>query len=133
MSVLPFLFIRQMEEKYAIKLKGDRATVLWEPRFQIHQASFVWRDRVELIQGDFQIEINPLLWLKSRIWSISLKGDGATLRFLGDWLKKTGVDEVKTERLRLELDFFQGEIHEIHLVEVVSPDYQFQIKSRAVS
>lgn len=133
MSGLPFLFIQQMEKKHAIHLKGERPLILLLPRFKVKKASFVWENRVELVEGDFEIEINPLAWIRSQIWSIKLEGDGAVIRFLGDWKRKTGVSEIKADRLRLALDFDHGDIHEIHHVEVMSPEYQLQIKTREIS
>lgn len=131
-SALPVLFIRQMEHKYAIILKGERNLVLFTPRFKVKNASFVWNDKVELLQGNFDIQLDPLAWIRDRVWAMSLQGDGSKLRFLGEWLKKTGVSEIQTTRLRLALDFYDGDIREIHQVEVVAPDYQFQIQSRVV-
>ncbi|HCM43112.1 MAG TPA: hypothetical protein DIS66_07375 [Candidatus Omnitrophica bacterium] len=130
MSVLPILFIRQIEKKHEIVLKGERNLILIQPRFKVKKASFVWKNRVELVQGDFEIMLDPWAWVSSRLWAMSLQGDGAKLRFLGDWLRKTGVKEVQTTRLRLALDFDDGEIREIRKVEVVSPNYQLQIQSR---
>lgn len=131
-SALPVLFVRQMEHKYSIVLKGERDRVLFTPRFKVKNASFVWNDKVELLQGNFDIQLDPLAWIRDRVWAMSLQGDGSKLRFLGDWLKKTGVREIQTTKLRLALDFYDGDIREIHQVEVVAPDYQFQIQSRVV-
>jgi len=131
-SVLPVLFIRQIERKHEIVLMGERSPILIQPRFRVKNASFIWKNRVELVQGDFEIKLDPWAWLKSRVWAMSLQGDGSKLRFLGDWLRKTGVKEVQTTRLRLELDFADGEIRDIRQVEVVSPNYQLQIQSREV-
>ncbi len=106
--------------------------MLFTPRFKVKNASFVWNDKVELLQGNFDIQLDPLAWIRDRVWAMSLQGDGSKLRFLGEWLKKTGVSEIQTTKLRLALDFYDGDIREIHQVEVVAPDYQFQIQSRVV-
>jgi hypothetical protein len=119
-----------MESRYEIHLRGEKSFSWFAPSVKIKNAAFIWDDQVELVSGDFQVSVDPLIWLRRRIWSMQLTGDGAKLRFLGDWLKKAGVEEVKTTRLRLALDFSDDGIQDIHTVEILAPDYQFQIQSR---
>ncbi len=132
MTIAPLFFLKHIEKKYALKLNGKKSLALILPKAKIKQASFIWNEKVELMGGDFEVEVDPFLWLQSGIWSMRLKGDGARLRFLGDWLKKTGVSEVETTRLRLALQFSNDGIQDIDTVDLVSPNYQLQIHSREV-
>ena len=131
MTASPIFFLKHIEKKYSLELKGQKTLFLILPKAKIKHASFIWNQKVELIEGDFEVEVDPFLWLKSGIWSMHLKGDGARLRFLGDWLRKTGVSEVQTTRLRLALQFSNEGIQDIDTVDLVSPNYQLQIYSRA--
>lgn len=130
MIAFPLLFLKHIEKKYAIDFKGKISFSCLAPKIKIKNAAFVWSEKVELKGGDFEVSVDPLVWLQSRIWSMHLKGDGAKLHFLGDWLKKTGVSEVHTTRLRLALQFSNEGIHEIDTIDLVSPNYQLQIQSR---
>jgi hypothetical protein len=130
MMACPIFFLRHMESKYAFQLKGEKQLSWFWPHAKVQKASFVWDQKVELIDGDFEIEIDPWMWIKHRIWSMRLSGDGARLRFIGDWVRKTGVSEVKTSRLRLKLQFSNEGIHEIDTIDLISPDYKIQIHSR---
>lgn len=130
MAILPISFMHFLETQYQIKISGEKFFLWGQPAISIRNAAFVWQDKVELVQGDFKISLDPIAGFKRRAWSMRLNGDGARLRFLGDWLKKTGVEEVQTKRLRLALDFSAQGIQDIHTVELVAPDYQFQIQSR---
>ena len=130
MAAFPLLFLKHLEKKYAIDFKGEISFSFFRPKLKIKNAAFVWNQKVELRDGDFEVDVDPLIWLQSRIWSMHLKGDGAKLRFLGDWLTKAGVSEVNTTRLRLALQFSSEGIHEIDTIDLVSPNYQLQIQSR---
>ncbi len=130
MTAAPIFFLKHIEKKYSLSLQGNKSLALILPKATVKHASFIWSQKVELVDGDFEIEVDPFIWLKSGIWSIRLKGDGARLRFLGDWLKKTGVSEVQTTRLRLALQFSNDDIQDIDTVDLVSPNYQLQIHSR---
>ena len=129
MVALPFFFIKHFEKKYATHVDGRKTFSLFKPKVKIDQASLVWYQKIALEKGDFEIEVDPRIWLRDRIWAIHAKGDGAQLRFLGDWLRKTGVDKVTTTRLRLALNFSNEGIQDIDTVDLVAPNYQLQIHS----
>lgn len=130
MVFFPLHFLKHVQKKYAIDLKGQMSFSVLKPKLKIKNAAFIWDQKVELKHGNFDVEVDPLIWLRSGIWSMRLSGDGAQLRFLGDWLKKTGVSEVHTTRLRLALQFSNEGIHDIDTVDLVSPNYQLQVHSR---
>ena len=130
MVLFPLFFLKHIENKYEISLKGKKYFSLIQPKITVKGAAFIWKQKVELIEGNFEVEVDPFIWIQSQVWSVRAKGDGARLRFLGDWLQKTGVDEVQATRLRLALQFSKEGIHDIDTVDLVSPGYQFQIHSR---
>lgn len=129
-AVFPLFFLNYLADKYSISLQGKKSFFPFQPKIKIRNASFIWNEKVELQNGDFEVEVNPLRWLQSRVWSIRMKGDGAEMRFLGDWLTKTGIDQIKTTRLRLALEFSNEGISDIQTVDLVAPNYQLQIHSR---
>lgn len=130
MVLTPLFFLRHIENKYSLSLKGKKHFSVIQPKLKIKNAAFTWNDKVELVDGDFEVEVDPLVYFRSQIWSVRARGDGARLRFLGDWLKKTGVAEVQATRLRLAVQFSNDGIQDIDTVELVSPHYQFQVQSR---
>lgn len=131
MVAVPLLFLKHIEKKYSIVLVGKKTFSFLSPHIKITRAAFIWADKVELVEGDLDVEVNAWEWLTTRIWTMKLVADGAALRFVGDWLKKTGVESVRATRLRVDIDWDDHGIHEIHAVELISPQYQFQIKNRA--
>ena len=130
MIAFPIFFLKHFENKYSVHLQGKKNFSLIQPKVKINQASLVWNDKIALEKGDFEIEVDPWQWLQTRIWSIRVRGDGAELRFLGDWLRKTGVSEVRTTRLRLAISFSDEGIQDIDTVDLVASNYQLQIHSR---
>lgn len=132
-TALPFFFLRFLENKYSVTLSGQKYPAWIEPRIFVKNAAFAWQDRVELLPSDLDVRLDMQAWLKLRKWRVQLKGDGAALKFLGDWRRKTGVEAVKAQTLRLDLDFSAEGISEIRNVELVSPEYKFQIAAREKS
>jgi len=130
MVTFPILFLKHFEEKYSVHLLGKKSFSLIRPQVKINQASFVWNDKIALEKGNFEIGVDPWVWLQTRVWSVRVRGDGAKLRFLGEWLRKTGVSEVTATRLRLAISFSNEGIQDIDTVDLVAANYQLQIHSR---
>ncbi len=130
MVSLPILFIKKMEKKYSISLTGQKSFSFLSPKVKIKHAAFIWDQKVRFIDGDLEVSVDALKWLGFHVWAMDLIADGAQLSFVGDWLKKTGVRDVTATRLRVDVDFSAEGLSDVRHVELIAPQYQFQIKSR---
>ena len=117
-----------LQKRIDLKIQGFLQPSIVQSSFQIHQASFVWKDKVKFLSGDLDLRYDLAYFLRYGKWHIQILSKNAVIYLLGDWAKIQGRGEVPLTKLRADLVFDQKKILDINNLEAYSPTFHFSIK-----
>ncbi|MSR76698.1 MAG: hypothetical protein EXS63_00510 [Candidatus Omnitrophica bacterium] len=122
------LVFKDIQTRIGLQMQGALVPSVFQSRFQINQANFIWKDRVKFISGDLDLRYDLAYFLTHGKWHIQIQSDNAVIYLLGDWAKIQGRGNVSLTQLRADLTFDQKKILDIGYLEAHSPTFNFSIK-----
>lgn len=126
---LNFWVYRELQSRLKIQLAGRYMPALFIPSFEVRQGSFVWDDRVQLVDGNFKVTFDPLTLISQRGIRVILKSKASKIRFLGNWALQQGLEAATVDSLVADIILGRRGLAGINEVEVLSQTFQFSLKN----
>lgn len=126
---LNFWVYRELQARLKIQLAGDYIPSLFIPSFEVRQGSFVWDDRVQLVDGNFKVTFDPLTLISQRGIRVILKSRASKIRFLGSWALQQGLEAATVDSLVADVVLGRRGLAAVNEVEVKSQTFQFSLKN----
>ena len=117
-----------LQHRLGIRVTGNFIPSLFVPNFSMKNASFEWKDKVQLVSGDLKVEYRPLSLLPWKRLRIRLSGKGFHVNLLGSWAKMQGVQNAVVDSFGADFEMDAREIREIYLLDAQSKAFQFHIQ-----
>ncbi len=126
---LNFWVYRELQARLKIQLSGNYIPSLFIPSFEVRQGSFIWDDRVHLVDGNFKVTFDPLTLISQRGIRVILKSRASKIRFLGSWALQQGLEAATVDSLIADIILGRRGLAAVNEVEVKSQTFQFSLKN----
>ncbi|MBI3306693.1 MAG: hypothetical protein HYZ84_02645 [Candidatus Omnitrophica bacterium] len=123
-SVLAY---QKLQKNMKIHIDGNFIPFPLFPGFQVREAYFTWRDKVELISGNLNVRYNLVFFLPSS-FRIRVQGRSLQVKLLGSWAAQEGIQNLNLDFFEADLGLDRSGIREIYGIEAISPQFQFRVK-----
>lgn len=108
---------------------GGQMSPSWlKPEFVIRNAELSWDDKIKVVDGTLIVSYQPLFFFNPGHIRLKLSGTELKAELLGRWSELQGVKSATLRRVLADIELGPDGIQEIYLVDVSSPEFQFQIK-----
>lgn len=119
----------EIQKRLGIHLRGRYLPTLFLPRFKFYQGSFVWKNRVQLVRGDFELTFDPLTVFSKRGIRVIVTSKNCRIKLLGDWVLQGGVEAATVDSMIADIFLGRHGLTGVNQVEVQSPSFQFSLKN----
>lgn len=126
---LNFWVYHEVQSRLKIRIGGKYIPAIFIPSFEIKQGTFIWDDRVQLVDGDFKVTFDPLTLVSWRGIRIILKSKTSKIKFLGSWALQEGIEDATIDFMLADIILGSRGLAGINEVEVRSPSFQFSLKN----
>ncbi len=126
---LNFWVYHEIQSRLKIRLGGTCVPAIFIPSFEVRQGTFIWEDRVQLVDGNFKITFDPLTLVSQRGIRIILTSNTSKIKFLGSWALQQGVEDATVDSLLADVILGPHGLAGINEVEVRSQSFQFSLKN----
>lgn len=110
-------------------MSGKYIPNIFIPSFEMHSARFIWKDKVQLTDGNFKVSFDPLSLLSQRGLRIVVTSKGNKIKFLGSWALQEGIENATVDSMIADIILGQHGLAGINEIEVFSPSFQFSLKN----
>lgn len=124
-----FWAYREIQSRLKIHVKGTYVPDVFIPSFEVKKATFVWEDKVELLDGDFKVTFDPLTLVAGKGIRIILTSRSSRIRFLGNWAVQEGIENASVDSMVADVVLGRRGLAGINEVEVKSSSFQFSLKN----
>ena len=108
---------------------GTYVPAIFIPSFEIRKGTFIWEDRVQLVDGNFKVTFDPLTLVSQRGIRIILTGKTSKIKFLGSWALQEGIENATVDSMLADIILGRRGLAGINEVEVQSQSFQFSLKN----
>ena len=106
-----------------------RISLSWlKPEFVIRDTELSWDNKIKVGDGTLTVSYQPLFFFNPGRIRLKLLGTELKAELLGSWSELQGVKSATLQRVLADIELGPDGIREIYLVDVSSPEFQFQIK-----
>jgi len=126
---LNFWVYREIQSRLKIRMGGKYVPAIFIPSFEVRQGTFVWDDRVELVDGNFKVTFDPVTLVSQRGIRIILTSKASKIKFLGSWALQEGIESATVDSMIADIILGRRGLAGINEVEVRSQSFQFSLKN----
>jgi hypothetical protein len=126
---LNFWVYHEIQSRLKIRMGGTYVPAIFIPSFEVKQGTFIWEDRVQLVNGNFKVTFDPLTLVSQRGIRIILTSKASQIRFLGSWALQEGIENATVDFLTADIILDRRGLAGINEVEVRSQSFQFSLKN----
>lgn len=127
--VLNFWVYYELQSRLKIRMGGEYVPAIFIPSFEVRRGTFVWEDKVQLVDGDFKVTFDPLTLISGRGIRIILTSKACKIKFLGSWALQEGIENATVDFMIADIILGRRGLAGINEVEVRSPSFQFSLKN----
>lgn len=126
---LNFWVYHELQARLKIRMGGKYIPTVFIPSFEVKNGTFVWEDRVQLLDGNFKVTFDPLTLVSQRGIRIILTSKSSKIKFLGSWALQEGIEDATVDSLLADIVLGRRGLAGINEVEVRSQSFQFSLKN----
>ena len=126
---LNFWVYHEIQSRLKIRMVGKYIPAIFTPSFEVRQGTFIWEDRVQLVDGNFRVTFDPLTLVSQRGIRIILTSKTSKIKFLGSWALQEGVEGATIDFMIADIILDRRGLAGVNEVEVRSPSFQFSLKN----
>jgi hypothetical protein len=126
---LNFWVYHELQSRLKIRMGGTYVPAIFIPSFEVRRGTFIWEDRVQLVDGNFKVTFDPLTLISQRGIRIILKSKASKIKFLGSWALQEGIENATVDSMTADIILGRRGLAGINEVEVRSPSFQFSLKN----
>lgn len=126
---LNFWVYHEIQSRLKIRMGGKYVPALFIPSFEVKQGTFVWDDRIQLVDGNFKVTFDPLTLVSQRGIRIILTSKTSKIKFLGSWALQEGIEHATVDSMVADIILGRRGLAGINEVEVQSQSFQFSLKN----
>ena len=126
---LNFWVYHELQSRLKIRLEGDYVPAIFIPSFEVRHGTFIWEDRVQLVDGNFKVTFDPLTLVSRRGIRIILTSKASKIKFLGSWALQEGIEDATVDSLVADVLLGRRGLAGINELEVRSQSFQFSLKN----
>lgn len=126
---LNFWVYYELQSRLKIRMGGTYVPAIFIPSFEVRRGTFVWEDRVQLVDGNFKVTFDPLTLVSRRGIRIILTGKTSKIKFLGSWALQEGIENATVDSMLADIILGRRGLAGINEVEVKSQSFQFSLKN----
>ena len=126
---LNFWVYHEIQSRLKIRMGGQYVPAIFIPSFEIRQGTFIWDDRVELVDGNFKVTFDPVTLISQRGIRIILTSKSSKIKFLGSWALQEGLENATVDYMIADIILGRRGLAGINEVEVKSQSFQFSLKN----
>ena len=125
---LNFWVYRELQSRLRIRMGGQYIPSVFIPAFEVRHGTFIWKDRVQLVNGNFKVQFDPLTLVSRQGIRIILTSTASEIKLLGSWAFEEGVEYAKVDSVLADILLGRRGLTGINEVEVRSQSFQFSLK-----
>ncbi|MDD5227050.1 MAG: hypothetical protein PHV97_07725 [Candidatus Omnitrophica bacterium] len=126
---LNFWVYHELQSRLKIRMGGRYMPSIFVPAFEVKQGTFIWEDRVQLVDGDFKVTFDPLTLVSQRGIRIILTSKASKIKFLGSWALQEGIENATVDSMVADIILGRRGLAGINEVDVRSQMFQFSLKN----
>jgi hypothetical protein len=126
---LNFWVYHELQARLKIRMGGEYIPAIFVPSFEVKKGTFVWEDRVQLVDGNFKVTFDPLTLVSQRGIRIILTSKASRIKFLGSWALQEGIENATVDTLLADIILGRRGLTGINEVDVRSQSFQFSLKN----
>ena len=126
---LNFWVYHEIQSRLKIHMGGTYIPAIFIPSFEVKRGTFVWEDRVQLVDGNFKVTFDPLTLVSGRGIRIILTSNASKIKFLGSWALQEGIQGATVDSMIADIVLGRRGLAGINEVEVKSQSFQFSLKN----
>ena len=126
---LNFWVYHELQARLKIRMEGKYIPSVFFPSFEVKHGTFSWEDRVQLVDGNFNVTFDPLTLIAQRGIRIILTSHASKIKFLGSWALQQGVEDATVDFLVADIILGRKGLAGINEVEVQSQSFKFSLKN----
>lgn len=126
---LNFWVYHELQSRLKIRMGGTYIPAIFVPSFEVKQGTFIWEDRVQLVDGNFKVTFDPLTLISQRGIRVILTSEASKIKFLGSWALQEGIEDATVDFLIADIILGRRGLAGINEVEVRSQSFQFSLKN----
>lgn len=119
----------EIQSRLGIRMGGKYVPAILMPSFEVRQGTFIWEDRVQLIDGNFKVTFDPLTLVSRRGIRIILTSAASKIKFLGSWALQEGIGDATVDFMIADIILGRRGLAGINDIEVRSQSFQFSLKN----
>lgn len=127
--VLNFWVYHEIQSRLKIRMGGTYVPAIFIPSFEVRHGTFIWEDRVELVNGNFKVTFDPLTLMSRGGIRIILTCKASQIKFLGSWALQEGIENATVDSMMADIILGRRGLAGINEVEVQSQSFQFSLKN----
>lgn len=127
--VLNIWVYHEIQSRLKIRMGGTYVPAIFIPSFEVRQGTFIWEDRVQLVDGNFKVTFDPLTLVSGRGIRIILTSKASKIKFLGSWALQEGIENATVDSMIADIVLGRRGLAGINEVEVKSQSFQFSLKN----
>ena len=126
---LNVLVYHELQSRLKIRMGGSYVPAVFIPSFEVRHGTFVWEDRVQLVDGNFKVTFDPLTLFSRQGIRIILTGTTSRIKLLGGWARQEGIENATVDTLLADITLGRRGLTGINEVDVRSQSFQFSLKN----
>jgi hypothetical protein len=126
---LNFWVYHEIQSRLKIRMGGDYVPAIFVPSFEVRHGTFLWEDRVQLVNGNFKVTFDPLTLVSRGGIRIILTSKASQIKFLGSWALQEGIENATVDFMKADIVLGRRGLAGINEVEVRSQSFQFSLKN----
>jgi hypothetical protein len=119
----------ELQSRLKIRMGGTYVPAIFIPSFEVRQGTFIWEDRVQLVNGNFKVTFDPLTLVSQRGIRIILTSKASQIKFLGSWALQEGIENATVDSMLADIILGRRGLAGINEIEVRSQSFQFSLKN----
>ncbi len=125
---LNFWVYHELQARLKIRMSGQYIPSLFTPAFEVRHGAFTWKDRVQLVDGNFKVQFDPLTLVSQQGIRIIMTSTASKIKLLGSWALQEGVEKALVDSIVADILLGRRGLTGINEVEVLSKSFQFSLK-----
>jgi hypothetical protein len=126
---LNFWVYHELQSRLKIRMSGSYVPAIFIPSFEVRHGTFVWEDRVRLVNGNFSVTFDPLTLVSQQGIRIILTSKASQIQLLGSWALQEGIENAIIDSMTADILLGRRGLAGINEVEVKSQSFQFSLKN----
>ena len=126
---LNFWVYHELQARLKIRMSGTYVPAVFIPSFEVRNGTFIWEDRVQLVNGNFSVTFDPLTLVSQQGIRIILTSKASQIKLLGSWAMQEGIENATVDSMTADMILGRHGLTGINEVEVKSQAFQFSLKN----